>query len=244
MLNVILPCAGEGTRLGLPYPKELHHVASGVSLIDLSLQRLYPYRHLVGRITITLTARKADLVRCVAKWRSVFPFAFTYFDERNEEWPGSILSAEPLFMDRNVVLLPDSLVIETAQHPLAPSFDHLLQDHDLVFGVMREESQRLRSLGALRLEADGRVTAFCDKPVDHLERFNGFWGTFGFTGDTGRRILEVMTASVQRHPVSFETLHLRGPVGFPLLGYHDLGVWEQLKSVVNAGLIPLNPPIG
>lgn len=241
MINVILPCAGEGTRLGLPYPKELHHIASGVSLIDLSLQLLYPHRHFIGRVTVTITAKKVELVRYLAKWRSIYAFAFTYFDDRNEEWPGSILSSEPLFMDRNIVLLPDSLILEDARHPLVPTFDRLLRDHDLVFGIMREETQRLRSLGAVHLEADGRVTAFCDKPSEHLERYNGFWGSFGFSGEKGRAILELMTASVRRQPVAFDTLQLREPVGFPLRGYHDLGVWDQLTNAVNAGLIPASP---
>lgn len=150
MLNVILPCAGEGTRLGLPYPKEMHHVANGMGLIDLSLQRLYPHRDRIARVTITLTPSKADLVRYLGKWRVAFPFAFTYFDERNEEWPGSILSAEALYMARNIVLLPDSLILEEPDRPVVPTFDRLLGEHDLVFGVKREQSERLRSLGAVR----------------------------------------------------------------------------------------------
>lgn len=241
MLNVILPCAGEGTRLGLPYPKEMHHVANGVAFIDLSLRQLYPYRDRIARVTITLTPSKADLVRYLGKWRAIFPFAFTYFDERNEEWPGSILSAEALYLARNLVLLPDSLIHSEPDWPLVPTFDRLLGEHDLVFGVKREHSDRLRSLGAVRLEADGRVTAFCDKPSEALDRFNGFWGCFGFTGSTGRSILELMTASVRRSPVDLATLPLRGVAGFPLLAYHDLGVWDQLAAVAQAGLVPATP---
>lgn len=241
MLNVILPCAGEVTRLGLPYPKEMHHVANGMGLIDLSLQRLYPHRDRIARVTITLTPSKAELVRYLGTWRGAFPFAFTYFDERNEEWPGSILSAEALYMARNIVLLPDSLILEEPHWPVVPTCDRLLGEHDLVFGVKGEQSERLRSLGAVRGEADGRVTAFCDKPSEALDRFNGFWGCFGFTGHTGRSILEMMTASVKRSPVDLASLPLRGVAGFPLFGYHDLGVWAQLAAVVQEGLVPSLP---
>jgi 2-C-methyl-D-erythritol 4-phosphate cytidylyltransferase len=36
-LNIILPCAGKGSRLGLSYPKEIHQIDHDVRLIDLSL---------------------------------------------------------------------------------------------------------------------------------------------------------------------------------------------------------------
>ena len=35
MITVILPCAGEGTRLSLPYPKEVHSIEKNKSLIDV-----------------------------------------------------------------------------------------------------------------------------------------------------------------------------------------------------------------
>ena len=38
-LTVILPCAGEGTRLSLPYPKEVHSIEKNKSLIDYSFDR-------------------------------------------------------------------------------------------------------------------------------------------------------------------------------------------------------------
>ena len=39
-LTVILPCAGEGTRLSLPYPKEVHSIEKNKSLIAVSYTHL------------------------------------------------------------------------------------------------------------------------------------------------------------------------------------------------------------
>ena len=38
-LTVILPCAGEGNRLGLTTPKELYEIIPGKRLIDFSLDQ-------------------------------------------------------------------------------------------------------------------------------------------------------------------------------------------------------------
>ncbi len=237
MLNVILPCAGEGKRLGLPYPKEIHQIANDLSLIDLSLRLVHPHRERIGRITITLTPQKWQLVSYLAKWRSAFPIVFCYFDERCFEWAGSILSAEHLFLDKNIVLLPDSMLGESEGSAVVPTFDRMLAEHDLVFGVMPDTSDRLHHLGAVRLENDGRVSAFCDKPQADLHRFNGFWGTFGFTRAVGRQVLETMTTSIQRRPVDFGTLGIRGPIGFPLKSYQDLGVWSSIFDVQTKGAL-------
>ena len=39
-ISIILPCAGDGKRMGLSYPKELFEIFPGVKLIDFSLNHI------------------------------------------------------------------------------------------------------------------------------------------------------------------------------------------------------------
>ena len=61
-LNLILPCAGSGTRLGLFYPKETHLIAENTALLDLSLRLCEPHREFIDTVTIVLTPQKAEIV--------------------------------------------------------------------------------------------------------------------------------------------------------------------------------------
>jgi hypothetical protein len=230
-VQIILPCAGEGKRLGLPYPKEIHQVANDVSLIDLNLRTVYAHRDQVERIALTITPNKTQLVSYMAKWKSVYPLAFTFFDDQYFEWAGSIRSAQHLFADKNVVLLPDSNITERPEFRIIPTMNAMLEEYGLVFGYIPEISGRLSALGALKVADDGRtVLDFCDKPgPDTVHTYNGFWGTFGFRKEYAVAILELMTASIQRQRVDLASLGIK--VGaFPLERYEDLGTWNNIFS--------------
>ena len=176
--------------------------------------------------------RDKPFVRFLDKWRKVFEIRFCYFDDANFEWSGSILSAESLFAEKNLVLLPDSYLREESDHPVVPTMDALLENHDAAFAYMREsDPNRLSTLGALTVAADGGVAAFCDKPSADHQGFNGFWGAFGFRQSAGRPSLEMMTRSIRRDPVEIEALGL-ALTSFELRGYDDLGNWPSLHSFI------------
>lgn len=181
-----------------------------------------------------INPEKISLVKYVARWKHAFPIAFCYFDDANFEWAGSILSGEHLFQEKNMVLLPDSLVVESEDCPVLPTVQRLLDSYPLVFGYVPERSERLHTLGALRVsEGGGEVVGFCDKPDGNLEDFNGFWGTFGFRASHARPILEMMTASIQRQPVTLRQANVERAGAFPLANYTDLGTWNSLGTISN-----------
>ena len=225
-LNVILPCAGAGSLLGLPYPKELHVVQEGKSLLELSLERCLQAGSVVGRVTIVTRAAKPELLNLLERWHQRLPIALCLFDDRNHEWPGSVLSAEHLFMERNVVLLPDGHLVEHPELRVLSTMQRRLDSNDVVFAYAEEQSERLGALGALHVVGN-EVSAFCDKPTTGLDRYNAFWASFGFRGDRGRELLELMTLSVGREPVTLESFRTSG---FPIQSYVDLGTWPSLRA--------------
>jgi hypothetical protein len=235
-LNIILPCAGKGSRLGLPYPKEIHLIEHDLRLIDLSFRLCLPYRNKIDRITITLNSSKHEIVSCLDKWSQSFNIVFCYFNNQYEEWPGSILSAKHLFLENNIVLLPDSRIIEYENYPLVPSMLNSLKHDDLVFAFIKEQSKRLENLGAISIDDNLAITGFCDKPKSEWQKYNAFWGSFGFKDSHSKAILEMMMKSVQKQVVDLNQLNLK-VTGFPIAQYDDLGTWE------NIGLISSKAPI-
>ena len=136
---IVLPAAGHDRTLS-------EHFADGNRKPNMSSNRVQ---------------RDKPFVRFLDKWRKAFEIRFCYFDDANFEWSGSILSVESLFAEKNLVLLPDSYLREESVHPVVPTMDALLENHDAAFAYMRgSDPNRLSTLGALTVAADGGVAAF------------------------------------------------------------------------------------
>lgn len=231
-MHVIVPAAGAGSRLGLPYPKELHRVVEGVSLIDFSLAHLAADPgHFDSLSIVTVPGKEAVLQYARATAPAGITVNDVSFDHRYTEWAGSILSAERHFRARNIVLLPDSRLTvgpsATLARRYATAFD---AGFDVVFAYLpTDQPARLSRLGALCVE-DGQVFDFCDKPeLAEAARFNAFWGSFGFAGEAGPRLLRLMMDSIARRRVDLAALGLR--VGaFPIESYEDLGTWPAMRA--------------
>ena len=71
MITVILPCAGEGTRLSLPYPKEIHSIEKSKSLIDYSFDLFSNYGRRDVQFIVTLTEDKTDIIRYLSRYLSL-----------------------------------------------------------------------------------------------------------------------------------------------------------------------------
>lgn len=236
MISYILPAAGKGTRLGLPYPKEIHRVLPNRSLIDFSLAHVTARPDLTEQVVVVLNADKevvADYVHGVLP--ETIPLRRAYFNPAYTEWPGSIRSAEAYFGEYNVALLPDSVLTPLAGEALASNYQDAFEDGaDLVFAYLPvTAAEQLRSLGALSV-ADDQVTAFCDKPdVEFAGAYNAFWASFGFRKDCGPDVLSLMMRSVAREPVELSALGLNVRA-FPIANYVDLGTWPSLAKYLGS----------
>ena len=80
LLTVILPCAGEGTRLSLPYPKEIHSIEKNKSLIDYSFDLFANYGRRDVEFVITLNENKTDILKYLSRYKSRFNISFTFFN--------------------------------------------------------------------------------------------------------------------------------------------------------------------
>jgi hypothetical protein len=252
-LTVILPCAGEGSRMGLKAPKELfeilpEHNGTGLKLIDYSLAhiRAFPY---IEKLIVAVVIRphKQEVAEYAALQLPGITVESLMFDDAYQEWPGSVYSAHSLFCENNLVLLPDSYLSLSGNstftnvcttgpdgNSLIDLMTEALNRYSVVFGsVSCASADILKTMGAMRVEKQ-RVTAFQDKPLQGTERFNSFWGCYGFRKEMGRPLYDFLLRSVRHQPVSLTEQPFHPAGAFPIARYHDLGTWERVNSFINS----------
>ena len=236
VITFILPCAGLGTRLDLPYPKEIHRLRPGASLIDYSLSHVTADMVATEKVVIVLAPGKESVATYAEnKVSDRVKVERVYFNSKYSEWPGSIHSAEMHFGDRNVALLPDSVLTMKSQQLLSKRYSEAFDaGADLVFAYVGESNrQKLASLGALYVK-NSSVVHFCDKPAENdPTEFNAFWASFGFRGKYGAKILNFMMRSVARQNVDLNTLGLK-VMAFSVESYVDLGTWPSIARFTDA----------
>jgi hypothetical protein len=236
-LTVILPCAGEGNRLGLTAPKELFEIVPGKRLIDFSLE------HIRARgagivdplVVVVIRPWKKEVAEYVAAKLPGIRVETVLFNDDYSEWPGSVYSAAAFFSQYNLALLPDSYLTLAGDAPgtLMEMVLAALKKHKVVFGSVSvscpdRDRGMLMNLGAMRVE-QGVVTAFQDKPRQDLEMFNSFWGCYGFRQEYGKALYEFLIKSVHHQPASLEEQSFYPPGSIPLHSYLDLGTWENIR---------------
>ena len=181
---------------------------------------------------------KSAVVDYVRDRMNGVPVVPVMFDHRFEEWPGSVYSAAAAFSPVNLVLLPDSYLEAGSLtpwqtddgRPLLAVFHGLLEQTSAAFGVLPVTGTReLTHLGAVHVDAAGVITDFQDKPDTGLNRYNAFWGCYGFRDTVGKQLYHYLIDSVHHqagaitsepfHPVSAIWLHR----------YFDLGTWNAVN---------------
>jgi hypothetical protein len=241
-LTIILPCAGDGRRLGLDTPKELFEIVPGVRLIDFSLKHiLASYQKEKLKIAVVIRPWKTGVKDYVSRQLAGIPVETVFFDDNFLEWPGSVYSANNLFSNNNLVLLPDSFLglstnpKESAVTDLnGKTLVELVQDalcrYGVAFGCIKcRDAKVLANLGAVRIKND-IVTAFQDKPPlnESLAQFNGFWGCYAFKKEYGKPLYDFLIHSVLHQPLSLIKQPFYPPGVIFVEQYFDLGTWENI----------------
>ncbi|MEV7424682.1 MULTISPECIES: NTP transferase domain-containing protein [unclassified Streptomyces] len=197
-VSVILPCAGVGARFGASYPKELHCLAPGVTVLDRSLEAVVELAKsgLKVRLVVVFGTHKLDTVAYLARYAEIFQMVFVYQDEScGPGLDGAIRSALPMTRGPVALVLPDIVVTgpDTAGKLLAALRRTEVTGWSVVAAEERDPGT-LRQMGALAVaEADGVVTvgAATDKPVDP-SGYNAFWGMVAVTEDEAHRLPDVV----------------------------------------------------
>ncbi len=257
-ITVILPCAGEGNRLGLRSPKELFEIVPGLRLIDFSLKHILAPKKENIAITTAVVIRpwKSEVAEYVSRQLPGLPVKTVFFNDNYKEWPGSVFSAGDIFSSYNLVLLPDTYLSLAKDSPLEnpaaadPKGKTLvemvieaLSRYKAVFGYVEcREAKVLENLGAVKVEK-GVVTVFQDKPrgeqlVGSVGQFNGFWGCYAFRKEMGKPLYDFLISSVLHRPMPLESQPFYPPGIVPIADYYDLGTWENIDRFKKLKISP------
>jgi len=252
-LTIILPCAGDGRRLGLNTPKELFEIVPGTRLIDFSLKHILaaPQKEKII-IAVVIRPWKTGVVEYVSEQLPGIPVETVIFNDHYKEWPGSVFSAKDLFSKNNLVLLPDSFLrlsahsnpgnpafTDSNDRPLVESVSNALRRCKAVFGCIKcTDMKVLETLGAVRME-NGIVTAFQDKPHPNElpVQFNGYWGCYAFEKEMGKPLYDFLIHSVLHQPLSLKAQPFYPPGIIPIDEYYDLGTWENIEKFKKAVIL-------
>ena len=234
MLNVILPAAGKGHRLNLPFSKEIFHIDNNKALIDYSFEHFLNCTRTQIHFIIVINENKSDILNYLTKYKKKFNITFIFQNPTEYEYTGAIKSAKYLFGDYNLVLLPDTIVSFFQKNVYQTVLDKL-QNNDFFFFYKKElDPNILSTKGALGLK-DNIVYKYQDKPQKNLYDFNAYWCSFGFTLDAFDSCIAYMEQSTlgkHKSSISLEQTSLYKSTGIEVKDYIDLGTWSSIKNEI------------
>lgn len=236
-LTVILPCAGSGSRLSLPYSKEIFSIEKHKSLIDYTFDLFSNYGRRDVEFVITINENKTDIVKYLSRYKHRFNISFTYFNPVETEYTGSIKSAKHLFGEKNLVLLPDTFLKLKTSQDILEVVNNSINETGFAFFAKREKChEMLKTKGALVISEDNLVLDYEDKPQEDLDRFNHFWCAFAFRKRVFESCIEFMEKSTLNHRLlvsEIKNTPIYKSKSIEVNEYVDLGTWEQIYKFIH-----------
>ena len=237
MITVVMPCAGEGTRLSLPFSKEIFSIEKHKSLIDYTFDLFSNYGRNDVQFVITMTEQKTDLIEYLSKYKHKFNISFTFFNPNEKEYTGSLKSAKHLFGEKNIVLLPDTYLRLKESDDIIDLVNNSLNETGFTFFFKREKSELMLSTkGALIVSDDNIVVDYEDKPQENVNRFNAFWTSFAFRKRVFGTCMEFMEKSTLNHKLMVDEIKhtpIYNSKAIEVEEYIDLGTWDQIYKFLD-----------
>ena len=142
-LTVIMPAAGKGTRLNLPYPKEILRLDKEQALIDYSFDFFRDYGRKDVEFVIVVNENKTEIIEYLAKYKDRYNISFTYQNPNEFEYTGAIKSAKHLFGEHNVILLPDTIMKLPPNVDLVEALEKSLTETGFTFFYKEETNPEM-----------------------------------------------------------------------------------------------------
>jgi hypothetical protein len=233
---LVVPCAGFGHRLRLPWPKELMALGPDRTLIDAALA---PFLDAAGpepRVVAVLRAHKLDTLRHLLRYQRRAELVAVFQPGDGDRLADALRAALPFTTDRNALVLPDQLLgtDEAAVACVRDGYAVLRREPVAVLSY-RMGGEALAAEGALRTADDGdgpRAVAWRDKP-QRPERFDAAWAAVLFDRASGSGVADALDALAGGAELADPTSAL---VGAPVVGaprYVNVSTWEAVTRVLS-----------
>ena len=233
-LTVILPAAGKGKRLNLPYPKEILRVDKEKALIDNSFDLFEDLGRKDVEFVVVINEDKTEVIKYLSKYKSRYNVSFTYQKPDELEYTGAIKSAKHLFGENNIVLLPDTLPRGVN---LADTVHHHLKKGGFAFLFKPEKDEKvLMTKGCLQLTDKMAVLDYEDKPSKNVNKFHGYWCAFAFKKeifDDCISFMEQSTLKLEPSKIAIEQTNIYKSQAIEVEDYQDLGTWAEIGKLLS-----------
>ncbi|MFB6815233.1 hypothetical protein ACFCV8_11880 [Streptomyces sp. NPDC056347] len=178
--SVVVPMAGQGSRFGAPYPKELHVVAPHRTVLHCCLEPLTALELTQVRIVCVVgpdRARSMDVIARELGGRGA-EVVFTV-QNRRRHGPGlggAVRAGLPYCDGVTALVLPDQIFTTREPDDFAEAMDMARQHGRSALVHPTTDPEALRADGAVTLDREAGVIAACEeKPERDLGRFDGLW---------------------------------------------------------------------
>lgn len=236
-LTVILPAAGKGQRLNLPYPKEILRINESKALIDNSFELFDGKNRDEVEFVIIINEKKTEIIKYLSKYKDKFNISFTFQNPDEFEYTGAIKSAKHLFGDDNIVLLPDTILTLPSGIDLFQEVKIKLNENKFAFLFKQEvEEKMLSTKGSLELDNELRVIDYEDKPTKNLSRFHGYWCGFAFKKevfDASISFMEQSTLKIQKPTKKINQTSIFNSKVIKVEDFKDLGTWKEIGKILS-----------
>ena len=234
-LTVILPAAGKGTRLNLPYPKEILRINNDEALIDNSFNFFRDYGRKDVEFVVVINENKTELIAYLAKYKDRYNISFVFQNPNEKEYTGAIKSASHVFGEYNLVLLPDTIMKLKDNADLFELVKNCLTETGFTF-LYKESLDKdlLTTKGALTVEKS-IIKNYTDKPKTNLKNYNAFWCAFAFRKRTFKQCISFMEKSTLGHAVNDKEIKdtpIYNSKGISVDDYIDLGTWQEIRRLL------------
>ena len=220
-INFIVPCAGYGTRAGLPFAKELYPLDRDYTLIDSLFTNISAFKR-ECRVIIIIGPHKTDLIKHLHQYADDFDIVFIY--QRHEELAGAILSARDYFSNCNILLLPDIFISdENITQKLRDLILYTKQNKVCYLVKKESDFNILTRLGAVYTE--NNIIQFMEEKPKYNSDYNGFWVSIGFS--TIDFIYDFITFQKNQELKKYDYFY---NIPCVFVDYAlDLGVWDNIR---------------
>tara|TARA_A100001391_G_scaffold36985_1_gene20304 strand:+ start:4437 stop:5174 length:738 start_codon:yes stop_codon:yes gene_type:complete len=235
-LKVILPAAGNGTRLNLPYPKEILRLNDHEALIDSSFNFFRDYGRKDVEFVVVINEDKTEIISYLSKYKDRYNISFVYQNPNEYEYTGAIKSAKHVFGEHNIVLLPDTIMTLSPNTDLFETVTNSLTETGFTFLYKQENDPNvLKTKGSLYVNSENIVERYEDKPESGYENFNAYWCAFAFRKRTFDSCMTFMEKSTLKQRIDNEEIK-QTPIykskAIKVDDYVDLGTWEEIRRVL------------
>lgn len=180
-LTFIIPCAGKGTRFDAIYPKELHCVYPGMTVLDLCLEPVLALAKTNPNIRLIVVINK-DRALTVAHLGSIaenVEITLVYQTKKFEESiVGAIEAALPHCHSETFLLLPDQhFNWKLKENPFLSATSYLNEFPISVIATKCDDEEILHQEGALNVKSNNSthiIQKAEDKPKN-VKNYNSIW---------------------------------------------------------------------